>query len=115
MNKTIILGNWKAKDTKEYLSNPQEVWFLKDLKTNKYYSLFGIDPNSFDKKMVKNTEYIYMGKDFLGYPMFDENFKPNNSEFSDEQKKIKFKRRFKFVSIFDYVKHLKKMRKNDKE
>ena len=87
--KTIILGNWKSKDTKEYLSNPKEIWFLKDLKTNKYYSLFGMEPDNFDKEMVKRTEYIYMGKKFLGKPLFDENFKPNNSEFSNEQKKNK--------------------------
>ena len=80
--KTIILGNWKSKDTKEYLSNPKEIWFLKDLKTNKYYSLFGMEPDNFDKEMVKRTEYIYMGKKFLGKPLFDENFKIRKGDFT---------------------------------
>jgi len=108
MDKTITLGNWKAKDTKESLVEAREVWFFKDLKTNKYYSLLGIDPNDFNKKDINHVLNSYYGKSFCGYPLVDENLIDNNSDYSNDQKKIKFKRQFKIVSIFDYIKDIKK-------
>ena len=103
MEKTITLGNWKAKDTKQSLTEAKEVWFLKDIKTNKYYSLFGMEPNDFNKKDVNHVLSSYYGKSFCGYPLAN-----NNLMDSKDQKEIKFKRRFKIVSIFDYIKDIKK-------
>ena len=103
MKKTITLGNWKVKDTKESLVEAKEVWFFKDLKTNKYYSLLGMDPNDFNKKDINHVLSSHYGKSFCGYPLSD-----NNLMCSKDQKKIKFKRQFKIVSIFDYIKDIKK-------
>ena len=103
MTKTITLGNWKVKDTKESLVEAKEVWFFKDLKTNKYYSLLGMDPNDFNKKDINHVLSSHYGKSFCGYPLAD-----NNLMCSKDQKKIKFKRQFKIVSIFDYIKDIKK-------
>ena len=108
MTKTITLGNWKVKDTKESLVEAKEVWFFKDLKTNKYYSLLGMDPNDFNKKDINHVLSSHYGKSFCGYPLADENLIDNNSDYSNDQKKIKFKRQFKIVSIFDYIKDIKK-------
>tara|TARA_Y100001972_G_scaffold2588_1_gene2938 strand:+ start:1353 stop:1691 length:339 start_codon:yes stop_codon:yes gene_type:complete len=105
-NLFITIGNWRQKKEKESLVDKEELWFLKDLKTKKYYSLLGMEPNQFRKKDLERANYFCYGNNFLGYPIVDENLKSNNSDFKNQQK-IKFRRKFQFVSIFDYVKELK--------
>ena len=106
MNKTMTLGDWKAKDTKTSLVEAKEVWFFKDIKTNKYYSLFGMEPNDFNKKDVNHVLSSYYGKSFMGYPLANNNL--HDVRDKKDQKKIKFKRQFKIVSIFDYIKDIKR-------
>ena len=105
MTKTITLGNWKAKDTKQSLTEAKEVWFLKDIKTNKYYSLFGMEPNTFNKKDINHVLNSYCGKSFLGYPIAN---KKSIFGVGLKEKEINFKKQFKIVSIFDYIKDIKK-------
>ena len=111
MEKTITLGNWKAKDTKQSLTEAKEVWFLKDIKTNKYYSLFGMEPNTFNKKDINHVLNSYCGKSFLGYPIAN---KKSIFGVGLKEKEINFKKQFKIVSIFDYIKDIKKEVNNDK-
>ena len=105
--KTITLCNWKAKNTKRDLYNATEWWFLKDIKTNKYWGVI-MEPSHLDKKQIDHSFSGRWGSNFCGHPIFYEDFKDNGSIFSDAQKKLKFKRKFKLVSIPEYIKDVNK-------
>jgi hypothetical protein len=92
-DKTVTFGNFEEKDVKD-LVDAKEVFFLKDVKTNKYYSLLSTVPNEFEKRHVNN---MLNGTNFMGYPIY-----------SDKNKDVKLKRKFKIVSVFDYIKDIKK-------
>ena len=93
MDKIVTFGNFKERDIKD-LVEPKEIWFLKDVETNKYYSLLSTVPNEFEKRHVKN---MLNGREFMGFPIY-----------SDKNKDVKLKRKFKIVSVFDYIKDIKK-------
>ena len=91
--KTVTFGNFKERDIKD-LVEPKEIWFLKDVETNKYYSLLSTVPNEFEERHVN---HMLNGKEFMGFPIY-----------SDKNKDVKLKRKFKIVSVFDYIKDIKK-------
>tara|TARA_B110000046_G_C12655277_1_gene258306 strand:+ start:220 stop:513 length:294 start_codon:yes stop_codon:yes gene_type:complete len=97
MGQTVTFGNFKDRNIKD-LVEPSELWFLKDIKTNKYYSLISTEPNEFGEKHVKQ---MLNGREFMGFPIY-----------SDKNKNVKLKRKFKIVSVFDYIKDIKKTKQN---
>jgi len=97
MDKIVTFGNFKERDIKD-LVEPKEIWFLKDVETNKYYSLLSTVPNEFEERHVKHMlNGGGNGKGFMGFPIH-----------SDKNKDVKLKRKFKIVSVFDYIKDIKK-------
>ena len=95
--KTVTFGNFKERDIKD-LVEPKEIWFLKDVETNKYYSLLSTVPNEFEQRHVN---HMLNGKEFMGFPIY-----------SDKNKDVKLKRKFKIVSVFDYIKDIQKESEN---
>ena len=84
--KTVTFGDFTEKDVKDSVE-PKEIWFLKDVETNKYYSLLSTVPNEFEKRHVK---HMLNDREFMCFPIY-----------SDKNKDVKLKRKFKIVSVFD--------------
>ena len=99
-NKTITLCDWKAKHSKTSLFKAEELFFLKDIRTGKYWGMF-FNPNYFNMKEAKHIGFI--NSRFGTHSVLE------NDYFDKEKNKSnKFKRKFKIVSIKDYAKELNK-------
>jgi hypothetical protein len=94
-NKTITLCDWKAKDSKTSLFKAEELFFLKDIRTGKYWGMF-FSPADFTMKEAKKFDFT---SNFDCHPVLE-----NDYVDKEKNKSNKFKRKFKIVSIKEYAK-----------
>ena len=99
-NKTITLCDWKAKQSKTSLFKVDVLFFLKDIRTGKYWGMI-LNPNYFNMKQAKSIGFI--NSKFDCHSVLE-----NDYIDKEKNKSNKFKRKFKIVSIKDYAKELNK-------